>query len=66
MSIEELASPRELAKRTGWSVRRIRSLIAENRLRHIRVENSILLPFDAIDEFLKLNMVQPQTNDTDA
>jgi excisionase family DNA binding protein len=65
MSTAELASPRELAKRTGWSVRRIRVLIAENKLRHVRVGSSVLVPFDAIDEFLELNMIVPDSGQSE-
>jgi excisionase family DNA binding protein len=57
----ELVSPRQLAKRSGWTERRIRGLIAENELRHIRVGGSILVPSDALEEFLKLNMVEPRS-----
>jgi excisionase family DNA binding protein len=56
----ELESPRQLALRTGWPERRIRNLIAQNKLRHVRIGGSILVPHDAIDEFLKLNMVAPR------
>jgi excisionase family DNA binding protein len=63
MSALNLGSPRELAKRTGWPVRRIRTLIAENRIRHVRVGRSILVPFDAIEEFLRENLVTPGADD---
>jgi excisionase family DNA binding protein len=54
-----LESPRELAKRTGWPERRIRKLIAQNQLAHVRVGASILVPSDAIDEFVRTNMIVP-------
>jgi excisionase family DNA binding protein len=57
-----LLSPRELSRRSGWPERRIRNLIAQNQLKHIRVGSSILVPFDAIDEFVKTNMVTPSSS----
>jgi excisionase family DNA binding protein len=57
----DLVSPRQLAKRSGWTERRIRGLIAQNELRHIRVGGSILVPSGALEEFLKLNMVEPRS-----
>ncbi len=54
-----LESPRQLSKRTGWPERRIRSLIAENRIKHLRIGGNILLPVDAIDEFVRTNMIDP-------
>ena len=55
----ELVSPRQLSKQSGWPERRIRSLIALNQIRHVRIGSSILVPAGAIDEFLKANMVVP-------
>ena len=56
---QKLESPKRLATRTGWPESRIRSLIANNQLRHIRIGGNILIPADAIDEYLSLNMVEP-------
>ncbi len=55
----ELESPRELAERIGWPVRRIRNLIANKQIRHHRIGGSILIPTDAIDEFLHRTEIQP-------
>ena len=57
---QQLESPKRLATRTGWPESRIRSLVASNQLRHIRIGGNILIPTDAIDEFLAANMVQPE------
>ncbi len=55
----ELESPRDLAKRTGWPERRIRVLIAEKRLRHLRIGTNIYVPAGALEEFVDANMVGP-------
>lgn len=55
----DLVSPRQLAKQSGWTERRIRRLIALNQIRHIKIGSSIFVPTGAIDEFLKSNMVVP-------
>jgi excisionase family DNA binding protein len=59
----ELESPKQLSVRSGWPERRIRNLIAKNQLRHIRIGGSILVPIDALEEFLQLNMVRPKPSD---
>jgi excisionase family DNA binding protein len=60
---KDLVSLRELSKRSGWSERRIRSLISNNEIRHIRIGSSIFLPTDAIQEFVQTNMVVPTQAD---
>lgn len=54
-----LISPRELADHSGWPERRIRNLLREGQLRHVRVGVSYLVPKTAIDEFIERNMVEP-------
>jgi excisionase family DNA binding protein len=54
-----LESPKELAARIGWPVRRIRNLIAAKRLRHHRVGGSIFIPAGAIDELLQSTEIEP-------
>jgi excisionase family DNA binding protein len=56
----QLVSPRQLAKLSGWPERRVRNLIALNQIRYVKVGPSILVPTDAIDEFLQANMVNPK------
>jgi hypothetical protein len=58
-----LESPRQLAQRTGWPERRIRNLIANDKLRHIRIGGNLFIPFGAIEEFLNSNMVEPIKGD---
>jgi excisionase family DNA binding protein len=55
----DLLSPRQLAMQTGWPERRIRRLIEQNQIRHIRVGPSVLLPATAIEEFVRTHMVTP-------
>jgi excisionase family DNA binding protein len=55
-----LESPKQLAARSGWPERRIRNLIATNKLRHIRIGGNLYIPTDAIEEYLRLNMVRPE------
>jgi excisionase family DNA binding protein len=54
-----LVSLRQLAMQSGWPERRIRRLIEQNQIRHIRVGPSVLLPTTAIEEFVLANMVEP-------
>jgi excisionase family DNA binding protein len=58
-----LESPRQLAQRTGWPERRIRNLIANGKIRHIRIGCNLFIPPGAIEEFLKFNMVEPIRGD---
>ena len=56
----QLESPRQLAERIGWPVGRIRKLIQTGRIKHILIGRSILVPIDAVEEFLSDNLVQPE------
>lgn len=57
---QKLYSPRELAELSGWPERRIRNLLAEGELKHVRIGSSYLAPADAIDDFLERKMVIPK------
>jgi len=57
-----LETPRELAVRIGWPLRRIRMLINANQIRHIRIGGTIHVPEGAIEEFLEANMVEPRNH----
>lgn len=54
-----LLSPKELAELSGWPTGRIRALINESQIKHIKVGSRFLLPPDAIDEFVVSKMVNP-------
>ncbi|MBO0145431.1 helix-turn-helix domain-containing protein [Agrobacterium sp. Ap1] len=57
--VSQLETPKQLAERVGWPVRRIRAMIYRRQLRHVRVGGSIFLPMDAFDEYLKTHMIAP-------
>lgn len=59
MNVPELKTPKELAQASGWSERRIRSLLADGELKHVRIGVNYLLPADAIEEFVSRKMFQP-------
>ncbi len=52
-------TPKEMAAHSGWPERRIRNLLAEGELKHVRIGSHYLLPLDAIDEFLERKMFKP-------
>lgn len=56
----KLLSPREMAQHTGWPEGRIRRLIASRKLRHIKLDGLLLMPENAVDEFLSANMIEPE------
>ncbi|WP_156424960.1 DNA-binding protein [Novosphingobium fuchskuhlense] len=49
----------KLAAQTGWSVCRIRRLVANQELPHIRVNGRLMLPSNAIDVFVANHFVEP-------
>jgi len=55
----DLISPRQLAAATGWPERRIRALIASKKISHLKHGRKILLPRNAIAEFVSSSMVRP-------
>ncbi len=55
----DLLTPRQMAHHSGWSVKAIRKLLAERRIRHLKRGNRYLIPQNAINEFLVANMVEP-------
>lgn len=52
-------TPKELATRLGWPERRVRSLITNRQLRHVKVGGMYFVPAGAFDDFLHENMVEP-------
>lgn len=56
----ELESPKQLADRIGWPVSRIRKLINKEQLRHYRFGKSIMIPPDAIIEYMNRVEVKPE------
>lgn len=58
-----LLTPRELAAQTGWSEKRIRKLIATRSIRFLKNGANFLLPQNAIEEYIALNMIEPRQAD---
>jgi len=54
-----LESIKELANRTGWPISRIRKLVENRELRHVRIGGGIFIPDGAIEELIKNNTVVP-------
>jgi len=59
----ELESPKQLADRIGWPVSRIRRLVKGEKLRHYRFGKSIMIPPDAITEYLARVEVKPDSDE---
>ncbi|PKP90549.1 MAG: DNA-binding protein [Alphaproteobacteria bacterium HGW-Alphaproteobacteria-14] len=59
--IGDLLTPREMANLSGWSVKSIRKLLTQRRIRHVKRGNRYLIPESAISEFLESNMVEPES-----
>ena len=55
---EIMLEPKDVAERLSLSVRHVRSLLGDRRLRHIRVGRRFLVPESALDEFLAAHTVQ--------
>jgi hypothetical protein len=49
----------QLAARSGWPESRIRRMVAQQKLPHIRLNSRVLLPPTAIDDFINRNCIQP-------
>lgn len=60
MSDCALLSPRELAEKSGWPERRIRSLIASKQIKYLKIGSAFFLPEDAVSDFVQRNMVLPE------
>jgi hypothetical protein len=61
-----LLTPRQLAKESGWSERRIRSLIALKEIKHLKIGNAFYLPDDAVADYVRRNMFVPEGGGADA
>ncbi|UWR15593.1 helix-turn-helix domain-containing protein [Sulfitobacter sp. M368] len=63
--LEGFSTPRELANASGWPEKTIRSLIATNELRHLKLKQRFFVPDGALEEFIKRRMVVPESSGTD-
>lgn len=59
--LEGFSTPRELATTSGWPEKTIRSLIATNELRHLKLKQRFFVPDGALEEFVKRRMVEPKS-----
>ncbi|TYC64742.1 helix-turn-helix domain-containing protein [Stappia sp. BW2] len=55
----ELETVNELSSRTGWPKSRIRKLVENRELRHVRIGGGIYIPTGAIEEFISNNTIAP-------
>lgn len=55
----------KLAAQSGWSICRIRRLVANQELPHIRVNGRLMLPAGAIDDFVARHFIEPATSSAD-
>jgi len=56
----ELESPKQLADRIGWPVSRVRGLISNKQIRHYLIGKSIMIPPEAITEYMQRIEVKPE------
>lgn len=61
MIMERLLSVPEAAERLGTTTRFPRRLIAEKRIRFVRLGRHVRIPESAIEEFVEAGTVQPIT-----
>jgi len=54
-----IESPRSFSKRTGWPERRLRRLISEKKIRHLKIGANYFIPDGALEEFIETNSVKP-------
>jgi excisionase family DNA binding protein len=57
----QMMTIREIAQHSGWPEGRIRRLVATRRLRHVKLDGLLLLPENAVEEFVQANLVEPDT-----
>lgn len=57
-------SPAEAANRLGWPLARVRKLIRNQQVKHVKVGGIYLLPHGALEEYLEANTVLPRTNNS--
>jgi excisionase family DNA binding protein len=57
----QMMTIREIAQHSGWPEGRIRRLVATRRLRHVKLDGLLLLPENAVEEFVQANMVEPES-----
>lgn len=59
MSRNGLENPKELAERLGWPIARVRKLIRQKALRHMKIGGLYFVPDGAVEEYLAAQTVEP-------
>lgn len=59
MSRNGLEKPKELAERLGWPIARVRKLIRQKALRHMKIGGLYFVPAGAVEEYLAAQTVEP-------
>jgi excisionase family DNA binding protein len=57
-----LRTPRQLAAHTDISEKRIRELLKNGELRHLKMGAKFLIPDGALEEYFDRHMVEPISN----
>jgi excisionase family DNA binding protein len=61
-----LATPKQAAKELGVTVGQIRGLVRENRLAHVSIGSRVMIPRDALQQFILNNTVSACQDETPA
>jgi len=56
---QNLESPREVALRVGWPLARVRKLIKDREIRHLKIGGLYFVPQGAVEEYLAAKTVEP-------
>lgn len=56
---QNLESPREVALRVGWPLARVRKLIRDREIRHLKIGGLYFVPQGAVEEYLAARIVEP-------
>lgn len=57
----EMESLKEMAERINWPISRIRKLVKNNEIVHIKIAGKIMVPTWAIEELIKSKLLLSQT-----
>lgn len=55
-----LESPREVAQRVGWPLARVRKLIRQRAIRHLKIGGLYFVPEGAVEEYLAGQTIEPE------
>lgn len=57
---QTLESPREVAQRVGWPLARVRKLIRQRAIRHLKIGGLYFVPEGAVEEYLAARTIEPE------